>query len=65
MTTATRDLGAKDFDYPQIDLQNYSKEFDKVKIIGDEENPANEGKEVGLMCQCIDWQRRGGGMTER
>ena len=46
MTTATRDLGSKDFDYPQIDLQNYSKEFDKVKIIGDEENPDNEGKEV-------------------
>lgn len=46
MTTATRDLGAKDFDYPPIDLQNYSKEFDKVKIIGDEENPANEGKEI-------------------
>lgn len=46
MTTATRDLGSKDFDYPQIDLQNYSREFDKVKIIGDEENPENEGKEV-------------------
>ena len=46
MTVATRDLGSKDFDYPQIDLQNYSKEFDKVKIIGDDENPENEGKEI-------------------
>lgn len=46
MTVATRDLGSKDFDYPAIDLENYSGGYGSVKIIGDEENPANEGKEV-------------------
>lgn len=47
MTVATRDLGANDFDYPQIDLDNYTKSNDGViKIIGDDENPSNEGKQV-------------------
>lgn len=47
MVVATRDMGAKDFDYPQIDLANYNKDNqDKVRIIGDDENPANEGKAV-------------------
>ena len=47
MTVATRDLGANDFDYPQIDLDNYTKSNDGViKIIGDDENPSNEGKTI-------------------
>ena len=47
MTVATRDLGSKDFDYPPINLENYNKDGkDEVRIIGDDENPANEGKEV-------------------
>ena len=47
MTVATRDLGAKDFDYPPIDLANYNKDGkDEVRIIGDDENPSNEGKTV-------------------
>jgi penicillin-binding protein 1A len=45
MTVATKDLGAKDFDYPQIDLDNYNMSFGNAKVIGDDENPANEGKE--------------------
>jgi hypothetical protein len=43
MTVATKDLGAKDFDYPQIDLDNYSASFGNARVIGDDENPANEG----------------------
>ncbi len=46
MTVATRDLGAKDFDYPPIELENYSGGYNNAKVIGDEENPANEGKEI-------------------
>ena len=46
MTVATRDLGARDFDYPEIELENYSGGYGNAKIIGDEENPSNEGKEV-------------------
>lgn len=46
MTVATRDLGAKDFDYPEIELENYSGGYGSAKIIGDEENPSNEGKEA-------------------
>ncbi len=47
MTVATRDMGAKDFDYPQIDLENYNKDGkDEVRIIGDDENPENEGKTI-------------------
>jgi penicillin-binding protein 1A len=43
MTVATKNLGAKDFDYPQIDLDNYSASFGNARVIGDDENPANEG----------------------
>ena len=46
MVVATKDLGAKDFDYPEIDLENYHKGFGKAKVIGDDENPSNEGKVV-------------------
>lgn len=46
MTVATRDLGSKDFDYPPVELENYSGGYGSAKIIGDEENPSNEGKEV-------------------
>lgn len=46
MTVATRDYGAKDFDYPVIELSNYSATFTKAKVIGDDENPKNEGKPV-------------------
>ncbi|MBO5446409.1 PBP1A family penicillin-binding protein [bacterium] len=47
MTVATRDMGSKDFDYPQINLENYNKDGkDEVRIIGDDENPANEGKAI-------------------
>ena len=46
MTVATRDYGAKDFDYPVIELSNYSASFTKAKVIGDDENPKNEGKSV-------------------
>lgn len=47
MTVATRDMGSKDFDYPQINLENYNKNGkDEVRIIGDDENPANEGKAI-------------------
>ncbi len=46
MTVATRDYGDKDFDYPVIELSNYSASFTKSKVIGDDENPKNEGKSV-------------------
>ncbi len=46
MVVATKDLGAKDFDYPEIDLENYHKGFGKAKVIGDDENPSNEGMVV-------------------
>ena len=46
MTVATRDYGAKDFDYPVIELSNYSASFTKAKVIGDDENPKNEEKSV-------------------
>lgn len=46
MTVATRDLGSKDFDYPEIELENYSSGYGNAKVIGDEENPSNEGKET-------------------
>ena len=46
MTVATRDYGAKDFDYPEIELSNYSASFTKSRVIGDDENPKNEGKSV-------------------
>lgn len=46
MTVATRDLGDRDFDYPEIELTNYHKGFGKPKVIGDDENPSNEGRTV-------------------
>ena len=47
MIVATRDMGAKDFDYPKIDLENYNKNVkDEVRTIGDDENPENEGKTI-------------------
>ena len=45
MTVATRDLGDRDFDYPEIELTNYHKGFGKPKVIGDDENPSNEGRD--------------------
>lgn len=45
MTVATRDLGARDFDYPEIELENYHGTFGKAKVIG-EENAAEENKET-------------------
>lgn len=44
MTVATKDYGDKDFDYPQIDLENYNGAFGKAKLIGEEE-VVTEGEE--------------------
>ncbi|MBD5402927.1 PBP1A family penicillin-binding protein [bacterium] len=44
MIVATRDMGDKDFDYPPVELANYSG--NEAKIIGDDENPENDGKQV-------------------
>ncbi len=46
MTVATKDFGSNDFEYPPVELENYNMSFGKPKIIGDDENPANEGKEI-------------------
>lgn len=46
MVVATKDYGYRDFEYPQIDLDNYHATFAKPKVLGDDENPANESKEV-------------------
>ncbi len=46
MTVATKDLGAKDFEYPEVALENYSSGFGDAKVIGDDENPENEGKQI-------------------
>lgn len=46
MTVATKDLGANDFEYPVIELENYHASFSKAKVIGDDENPSNENKET-------------------
>ena len=46
MLVATKDSGNKDFDYPTVDLANYSLGFGKAKVIGDDENPSNEGKSI-------------------
>ena len=46
MTVATRDLEPRDFDYPEIKLDNYALMFGKPKVIADDENPSNEGKAV-------------------
>lgn len=45
MTVATKDYGDRDFDYPEVELENYHGTFGKAKVIGDDENPANEEKE--------------------
>lgn len=42
MITATQEYGSKDFDYPVIELKDYAG----AKVIGDDENPANEGKAI-------------------
>ena len=46
MTVATKASGNKDFDYPTVDLANYNLGFGKAKVIGDDENPSNEGKAI-------------------
>ncbi len=46
MTVATKAAGNKDFDYPTVDLANYNLGFGKAKVIGDDENPSNEGKAI-------------------
>ncbi|MGN0031082.1 MAG: transglycosylase domain-containing protein [Candidatus Gastranaerophilaceae bacterium] len=46
MTAATRDMGAKDFDYPEIELENYNGGFGNAKVIGDDENPNQDGEVV-------------------
>lgn len=45
MLVATKDNGNKDFDYPEIKLENYGNNKN-VKVIGDDENPTNDGKTV-------------------
>lgn len=43
MTVATKDFGDNDFDYPQIDLENYSATFgNKARVIGEEESSPTE-----------------------
>lgn len=43
MTVATKDFGDSDFDYPQIDLENYGATFgNKAKVIGEEESSPTE-----------------------
>lgn len=46
MTVATKDYGNKDFDYPEIELTNYHVGFGNSTVIGDDENPSNEGKAI-------------------
>ena len=46
MIVATKDFGTKDFDYPKVELNDYYMEFGKVRVIGDDENPENEGATV-------------------
>ena len=46
MTVAARDYGNRDFDYPEIELTSYSLGFGKAKVIGDDEDPSNEGKSI-------------------
>jgi len=46
MMAATKDLEPRDFDYPEIKLDNYYLGFGKAKKIEDDENPSNEGKSV-------------------
>ncbi len=44
MTVATKNSTMTEFNYPPVELANYHG--GEVKVIGDDENPANEGKEV-------------------
>lgn len=46
MTVATKDYGDRDFDYPEVELENYHGTFGKSKVIGNEESPAVEEKEA-------------------
>ena len=46
MISASKDLEPRDFNYPEITLDNYHLGFGKTKIIADDENPSNEGKLV-------------------
>jgi penicillin-binding protein 1A len=46
MLVATKSAGNRDFDYPTVDLANYNLGFGKAKVIGDDENPSNEGKAI-------------------
>lgn len=46
MTVATKDFGNRDFDYPKVELTSYNLGFGKAKIIGDDEDPSNEGKSI-------------------
>ena len=46
MTVATKDFGDHDFDYPKIELTSYNMGFGQVKVIGDDENPSNDGKSI-------------------
>jgi len=46
MAVATKEYGDKDFDYPTVELDNYHMGFGNAKVIGDDENPTNEGKSV-------------------
>lgn len=46
MTVATKDYGNRDFDYPEVELTNYNLGFGKTTVIGDDENPSNEGKAI-------------------
>lgn len=44
MTVATKNSTMTEFNYPPVELENYHG--GNAKVIGDDENPANEGKEV-------------------
>ena len=46
MLAASKDLEPRDFDYPEIKLDNYYLGFGKAKVIADDENPTNDGKSV-------------------
>jgi len=42
MEVATRDYGSRDFDYPEIQLNNYSGSFGDARVIGEEEEEVTE-----------------------
>lgn len=48
MTVATKDYGEHDFEYPEVELENYHGSFGKAKVIGDDENPSNENSETSI-----------------